>query len=505
MPVYSAMSGRVPQRRRLLSAAGLGVLSYVVPADLVDEVVGDGLAWEMRLRALPSRLGVYFVLGLCLFSGSSYREVLRKLMAGLESALAAAGWRTPAPTALTRVRRRAGEKPLACLFTRLCSPLSYGRDGFSLICGMLAVVWDGTTVAAAGTAANTAAFGKPEAGSYPQLRMVALLTCGTRALLGAAFGPLRGAGTGEQSLAWDLLDRLKPGMVLLADRGFYSFPLATAVLGTGAHLLWRVKSSLHLPVVQALPDGSWLTRLNDPRAVQARLGKNGKRRRRGSKRPPDTSPLPGAMIVRVIAFTVTVTAADGTRRTRQCTLITDLLDWRAYPAAGLAAGYSRRWTIETGYREFKTYLRGTGKLLRGRTPDLARQELWAYLVIYQAIRTIIVRAAARDGTDPARISFTTALHAVRRTIVTARTDMTAALDTAETEILRPDALVPEREHRICPRVANPPARSFPSRRNHTGPVSQHAGYTITITTPGQTTHPTVKQHKHHAQQQTNPP
>ena len=75
-----------------------------------------------------------------------------------------------------------------------------------------------------------------------------------------------------------------------------------------------------------------------------------------------------------------------------------------------------RWLIETGYRECKTYLRGPGRLLRGRTPDLARQELWAYLAIYQAIRAIIVRAAAGAGLDPDRISFTATLHAAQRTI-----------------------------------------------------------------------------------------
>ena len=65
-------------RGRLLSRVGIGVLTWVVPPDLVDEAVGDGLAWEMRLRALPARLGVYFVLGLCLFSQLPYGQVLRE-------------------------------------------------------------------------------------------------------------------------------------------------------------------------------------------------------------------------------------------------------------------------------------------------------------------------------------------------------------------------------------------------------------------------------------------
>src|ERR1700735_849568 len=98
--------GWLSPRGRVLARAGIGVLGWVVAPDLVDEAVGDGLAWEMRLRALPSRLGVYSVRGLCLFSGLPYGQVLRELTGGLEGALAAAGWQVPATTALTAVRRR---------------------------------------------------------------------------------------------------------------------------------------------------------------------------------------------------------------------------------------------------------------------------------------------------------------------------------------------------------------------------------------------------------------
>ena len=134
---------------------------------------------------------------------------------------------------------------------------------------------------------------------------------------------------------------------------------------------------------------------------------------------PTPRPLPG-ITVRVIEFWLTAGAADGTVRTERYRLITTLADWRACPAAELAAGYAWRWAIETGYREFKTYLRGPGRILRGRTPDLARQELWAYLAVYQAIRAVICAAATTAGTDPDRISFTATLHAVRRTLATAR-------------------------------------------------------------------------------------
>ena len=470
MPVHSATpAGWLSSRGRVLSGVGIGVLTWVFAPDLVDEAVGDGLAWEMRLRELPSRLGVYFILGLCLFSHQPYGQVLREMTGGLQGALAANGWQLPATTALTGVRRRVGDKPLESLFWRLASALTWGQASWSHLCGLLVVAWDGTTVAAADSPANTAAFGKPGAGCrrtdtaedpagraavFPQLRLVTLVACGTRALLGASFAPVRGKGTGERDLARDLLPSLRPGMLLLADRGFYSYTLWTAAARAGAHLLWRATDNMQLPVARELPDGSWLATIRDPRTVQARLHKNGKRRRRGSPLPPDTSPLP-AITVRVIEFTLTITGPGTATRTARYRLITTLLNWQTHPAATLAGCYGRRWAAETAYREFKTYLRGTGRVLRGRTPELARQELWAYLALYQAIRTIICRAAARDGTDPGQISFTAALHAARRTITTARHNMTAALDQAEAEILDPRALIPPRQARICesPRIS----------------------------------------------------
>ena len=84
MPVHGATRwGWLSPRGRILSRAGIGVLTWLIPPDLVDDAVGDGLAWEMRLRSLPARLGVYFVLGCALLSAEPYAEVIRKITAGL--------------------------------------------------------------------------------------------------------------------------------------------------------------------------------------------------------------------------------------------------------------------------------------------------------------------------------------------------------------------------------------------------------------------------------------
>ncbi len=180
-----------------------------------------------------------------------------------------------------------------------------------------------------------------------------------------------------------------------------------------------------------------------------------------------------------------------------------MLDWRAAPAPDLAAGYAWRWAIETGFREFKTYLRGPRRILRGRTPELARQQLWAYLVIYQAIRAIICLAAASAGIDPDRISFTAALHAVRRTLTTARTSPDAALAETHADLLT--ELVPQRHGRIYPRAVNQATPPYPSRRTTKAPISQHANYTVTITNHTSPSQNNTSQPKHPANQQNQPP
>jgi len=498
-------SGWLSARGRILAGAGIGILSWVITPALVDEAVGDGLAREMRLRALPSRVGAYFVLGLCLFSGEPYAEVMRLLVGGLEGPLAAAGWRVPVSRALTGARRRVGEKPLESLFAKVAGAVSPGRAAWSHVGGLLVTAWDGTCVQVADSAVNRAAFGRAGGtggagpsgrhGTYPQARVLALVACGTRAVIGAAVGPAQGKGTSEKALAGQLLGCLRAGMLLLADRGFYSWALWSASAATGAHLLWRVtdgRSSLRLPVAAALEDGSWLSRVWE-RPARADGGKPRKKQDRGR-----------CLTVRVIEFTITVAGDDGSTRTERYRLLTTLLDHRAFPAPALAACYARRWSAELAYRELKTALRGPGGVLRGRTPDLARQEIWAYLAVYQATRILIARAAARDGLDPARISFTAALHAARRSIATARASMTDALDAAEDQILDPAALVPDRPGRISPRTAKRRHATWPPP-HRAAPLPRHATYHATITPPATTTPQPHNQQKQPPQPTPQPP
>jgi hypothetical protein len=499
LPVHNASRGDGPPGLPRFLPVRLGAVSWLVPAGLAGEVLAQAreeaaaagpAAPARRLRMLPPLAGVYFTLGLCLFSALPYREVLRVLPGRLDAA----------STALTGLRRRLGPRPFELLFARVAGHLSPGREPWSHVCGLLAVAWDGTTLKLPASPQNAAwAGGTGRGGHYPRARLVALAACGTRCLIAAAAGPF---ATGERALAATLTGCLRTGMLLLADRGFYSWGLWHAAAGTGAHLLWRVSGHLHLPVIRVLPDGSFLTRIDDPYQKQLRLTRQRKRKNRPAarRRLPEPGQLPGAITVRVIEFTVTVTGDDGTARTQRYRMITTLLDCRAAPAAELAAAYARRWAVETCFAELKTRLRGPGRVLRSRTPDLALQETWAYLTVYQAIRAVIARTAAGTGLDPARLSFTAALTAIR---ATAARSPGSALDHAAAAILA--SPVPARPGRVRPRALREPGPAYPAARHTEGHIARHATYTITITPTGTPAQTPPHQHKHAASQAKPPP
>lgn len=451
-----------------------------VPLRLIGEVIAEAGCRERRRRLLPAAAVMVFVLGCCLFSGDSYREVARNL-AGWLGPLAGPGWRVPGASALAKARRRLGVRPFELLFSRLAGPLAGpGTPGAGAF-GLVMVAMDGTTLEVPYSPLNVAAFGLPQpgrgaGGGFPLVRLVTVTGCGTRGLAGAAFGPF---AVSEQKLARQLADRMVPGpgMVVLADRNFGGHAVVAAVTGAGAQVIFRVRSCQHLPVMQPLADGSWLSVLPDRTAARRRIELNSARRRHSKRLGPDTSPLPGIR-VRVIEFTVTVTGTAGSRSERY-RLITTLLDPVRAPARQVAACYAQRWEAETGYRELKITLRGPGRVLRSRDPAMIIQEIWALLCACQLIHAhrAAAAAAAPQPLDPDRISFTITLHAIRRHIITGRRGTTA-------EILRQP--LPARRNRSYPRLL---LAKTAARRNASAGHNGTVTYTITIIRPADTAQP----------------
>lgn len=450
-----------------MSPIGLGLLTRLVPPALVDEVLEFTDRAERRWRSWPARLGVYFVLALCLLSTKSYSATVRAMFGtGILVRLWTLGWEPPSTTALSKARDRIGALPLELLFRRLARVRPTVVRSWSHAFGLLVCAWDGTEIALADTGEVARRFprhrGRKGECGVPKARLLVLLACGTRQLIDAAIGGL-GKGEGEVSLAHRLTGSLRAGMLLLADRAFLGYPLWTAARATGAELLWRAKSDKpRLPVHRVLSDGSYLSRLRDPADARAWRRNVARNRKRGHK-PPRPRQIKG-VTVRVIEALITVTV-DTTTRTERYLLVTSLLDPKAAPTAELVALYARRWVVETGIGEIKTVLLA-GRPLRPRTDLRVRQELWATLIIYHTLRTLACQAALGTdlGTDldPSRISFTTTRDAAQLALNTTPTQTDAHLAWVCHDLRR--QLITHHIHtRAFPRTLNNTHTRYPHR------------------------------------------
>jgi hypothetical protein len=378
---------------RLSDHVSLGVLTRAFPPDVVDLVIARAGAGQARNRLLPSRLMVYYVMAMALFAAGSYEEVMRSLLAGMEWLTGRfRDWQMPTKAAIFKARTRLGSTVMSELFAEVAKPIAApGSSGFYKSWRLISV--DGTCLDIADTPANEKYYGRPGTATqiksaYPQARVLGLVECGTHAVIGAV---VAGYDTAEQDMFPGLHADLDAAMLLMADRGFFSYHAWRDNAATGAALLWRMKASNVLPVLEELPDGSYRS------AVYA----NPKARRN------NTDAIP----VRVIEYTVTTGA-----NTSDFRLITTILDPATAPAQDLADLYGRRWEIESCFDELKTHQRGPGIVLRSKTPDGVLQEIYGYLCVHYALRSLIGEVALLFEEDPLRFSFTRTLRAARRTL-----------------------------------------------------------------------------------------
>ena len=324
------------------------------------------------------------------------------------------------------------------MFERSCGPvagaagvtapavaLGTARGAFLRRWRLLAI--DGFEVDVPDSDANAAEFGYAGSGdnrsAFPKARVVALAECGTHALVAAEVDAYR---VGEKTLARRLYPRLRADELLTADRGFYSWAGWDTAAATGAALLRRAPTQLELPVVRVLPDGTYLTALITP-SIRGRRRERLLAPARAGGDLSDINAVPDAFdqrglpvihLARVIEYEVHDRVGSGTGEL--IVLLTTILDPdgdHGARADELAAAYHQRWQEETANDQLKTHLRGPGRVLRSRLPDLVVQEVWAYLIVHHAISELTARASAAPDLDldPDSISFAKALRLIRRT------------------------------------------------------------------------------------------
>jgi hypothetical protein len=402
----------------------LGVLVSAVARDAVDGAVAVCGVGERRAGGkLPAHVTAYLTMVMCLFAEDDYEEVAAKVTGSLSRwGCWDASWAVPTASGITQARKRLGPKVLAEVFEQVAGPVAGSLTRGAWLRGWRLVAIEGFEVDVPDTKGNAAEFGYAGSGAsrsaLPKARVVALSECGTHAFVAAAVGAY---SVGEKTLTKGLYLRLNPDELLTADRNFYSFEGWELATRTGAALLWRAPTGLGLPVVKVLTDGTYLTVLITPAIRGAR------RRAAILARARELADILGdgelaeeegldpteAHLVRVVEYDVPDREGNGTGEL--IVLLTTILNPAAARADELAAAYHQRWGEETGNDQLKTHLRGPGRVLRSRLPELVHQEIWAWLLVHHALSALITQAAQAADLDPDRISFTRALRITRRT------------------------------------------------------------------------------------------
>lgn len=377
---------RITNGLRIAEALSVGVLGRAYPRSRIRRILAAADRQSVRQRDLPMDVMVYYVFALGLFLPAAYQEVLRCLVEGL-------GWlereepvRVAGKSGIAKARQRLGAGPLVSLYSQ-CGPRAAPGAAGAFFAGYRLVSVDGSTLAVADTRENRAGLGRPGASrgkaAFPSLRFSALVETGTHLIFAAE---MDGFTTTEYALAQRLLSRVDASMLILADRLHAGFPFLSAVAATGAKFLVRIRKDVTLPVQERLPDGTYCSRIF------------------GWK---DRGHRDEGLRVRVIDYKIT----PGNEAFR---LVTTLMDPAIAPAASLAALYPQRWEHEGVYDEFKTHLRGAQVVLRSKTPELVRQEFFGLCLAHYAVRSLMLEAADHDTLDPDQLSFTHAVHVVRR-------------------------------------------------------------------------------------------
>jgi hypothetical protein len=421
--VESAIAGRVSVAPGVFAPGHVGELTQVLDFELVDAVAAETGTVQRRVRLLPTRVVVYFVLALVLFEDCGYRLVWEKLTASLGALV------RPSASALCRARRRVGAKPLQALFEAVAGPVAAPGVAGVWWRGLRLVAWDATYLRAPDVAAVRRVLrrrgGAKLVWGYPLVRLSVLIECGTKAVIGAAFGS---DTVGENGYARRLLPCLRPDMLLLADAYYDDRSLLAQVNATGA--AWLVRSTAtRTPLVAAkLGDGSYLSRLSG--------------RRRGQQ-----------LDVRVIEAWLTIRYTDDSLRRVQWRLLTSLTDHRRYPAGELVTLYHDRWEAETCFRSIKCTILD-GRVLRSGFPADIDQEIWALLTVYQTLVRLSVEAVTDTAattatrTDPDRVSLTVAWQTARDQVVLAQGIQPSASHPCQTAIgtaVRAHLLPPRRQ------------------------------------------------------------
>lgn len=357
-----------------------------LPYEWVEQAVANTGRASIRQRRLPAEQVVWLVIGLALYRHQSISEVVDSLDLALPDVQAP----FVSKSAVAQARQRLGDEPLKWLFRTSARAWSEQESANYLFGGLRLLAMDGTTLRTADSSENREYFGAQsyasgKVASYPQARGVTLTALPTHLIVDAAFGQY---DINEMSYAKALLPSVPDNSVTVFDKGFLAAEILLGLTcgGHNRHFLIPAKRNTKSTLIEGTAEDG---------IIQMRVSAQAR------KKAPT---LPKFWQARAI----TVVDPSG----REQILLTSLIG-KQFKAADIAACYSRRWGIETSYRELKQSMLGTALTLRSKTVTGVEQEIWGALTAYNLIRLEIAKTAADAQCEPTDISFVRAFHVIQ--------------------------------------------------------------------------------------------
>lgn len=379
---------------KMCQQVSLEVFEHVYPREIICEQLSLHHGWEERERSLNMFAIIQLLLAAALWTRLALPRVLERLARPWHLLGLPLSARQVSGSAISYRRAQLGIAPLQGLFARCCRPLCTPATIGAYRFGKRLMALDGTMQDVPDTPANAAAFSRPSnqygVGPFPQIRLLLLSECGSHAIIDATISDSTQA---ERRLAEQVLPSLEPDMFLLHDSQFTGLRFWQAIRARQAHVMGPLPSH-HLPTyLRQLDDGSYL----------AAYLPSSKQEHEGIK----------PLVVRVIEYRITDARLGEPEQVYR--LATTWLNPRTAPALDLIDCYHERWEVEVVLDEIKTHQRLQQPVLRSRTPEGVRQEVYALLLAHYAVRTLMHQAACQVHVDPDRLSFTEAVFVLSET------------------------------------------------------------------------------------------
>lgn len=413
-----------------------------IPVDWIETALAStkGSA-TLRRRRLPAEQVIWLVLGMALFRDRSILDVVDKLDLALPDNKGAG----VAPSAIPQARSKLGAEPMKWLFERSAREWAHSSAKRHLWRGLALYGVDGSTLRVPDSAPNRDYFTSQDCGDhapsgYPIVRVVVLMALRSHLLAGVSFGPY---SSGEITYAKALWGEIPDNSLTIEDRGYLDATSlwSIAANGTTRHWLTRAKSTTKWSVIENLGPGDDL--------VEMTISENAR------KKDPS---LPLTWRVRAIRYQ--------RKGFQPQTLLTSMIDSKAYPAEEIIPLYHERWELELGYDEMKSEMLENEETIRSKTVEGVKQELWGLFLAYNLVRLEMERIADEAGVEPTRISFVAALRFIQDEMlwcaVASPGSIPKKLQRLRTQLKR-FILPPRRPERAYPRAVKTIRGKYPKK------------------------------------------